>query len=291
MTVIILINRACRLKYMINLFIILVFNSSIYAMSGDGVGNPTTIKEETVRESIYTKPDGVIVYGVDTGLTKKEYEQFRKDYRAAVDKHDFSKKYHFPWQAYQQYLEAQINLNSLDKLIELGLRPGPMDNSYSYGILFDSRIILTGQTTDSMKYTYKNGKKQGTIWEFKIDKILKGSELLNDGDKEGCTIYLSNYSLYTSTEVEYFPNTNYILFIKQFQSYPKSDPPTPYYTGFKGKYVIDGDFVYGADLYKTTMNDLTTRVKHRISLKEYLELVKKVLLVNDSRNFYKRNYK
>jgi hypothetical protein len=212
-----------------------------------------------------------------------------------VDRLSFSKRYHNEDTAYKLFLEAKINLNSLDSLKKLGWMPGTYDNGYVDDILCDGRIIITGYTTDSIKYDYnEQGIDTCSIWEFKVDKILKGAELMNFGDKEGSTIFLKSVntkSFSYSAEISYVRNTNYILYIKQYQSYPKTNPPRSYHTGFGGKMIIDNGFVYGANWYRTTISDLSYREKHRISFEYYLDLVKKVLEVNDSKNFYKRSYK
>jgi hypothetical protein len=144
-----------------------------------------------------------------------------------------------------------------------------------------------GSTSDSMKFTYKNAHKYGKIWQFKIDKILNGSEVMDEGDKEGSIVNVIDFSYVNeSSEDGYLPNTKYILFFE----YPRYDPSMPYYTSFKGKHVIDGDFVYDANWFKITNGDPESRKKRRISLESYLKLIKEVLEANDSKNFFNRTY-
>lgn len=275
------------LPNIILLFVVVFFFSS--CNTNKLVGE--SVHEQTVREIIGESQNHEIIYGVDTGLTQQQYDKFREDYRKAVNKYSFATKYHFEDTAFKLFLGARINLNKLDKLIELGWKPGTVDNGYTDEILTRGRIILMGSTTDSMKYTYKNGYKYGKIWQFKIDKILNGSEIMNEGDQEGSIIYVIDFSYQNgSFELGYLPNTQYILFINQYESYPKTDPPRTYYTGFKGKYVIDGDFVYDVNWYKVTETHLDFREKNKISLESYLKLIKDVLEVNDSKNFFNRTY-
>jgi hypothetical protein len=291
------------LKKITILSIFVAFNSSIYAMSGDGGNIPSSVKQETMRESLFTKLDGEIVYGNDTGLTREEFIQFKKNYFECLDKldwineHGYRKDKDNVAQMYEEYFKGKINLNALDKLEELGWYPGLTDRGLQANILFKGGVILTGHTTDSVVYEDNLEKNiHGSIWEFKVDKIIRGKELMNEGDGEGSIIYLKSLlgkRNSNSGQCSYLPNTNYILLLHKYRSNPRKTPPDIYVKVDFKCFAYQGEDVWTEDDYQALEfkpKDTWSKVKYELSYSEIIKLIEEIEKVNDTENFYKRQY-
>lgn len=279
-------------------FIFIFYLSTTYAMSGSGEN-----KQETVRESLFTKSDGEIVYGIDTGLSEKEYIQFKENYFKCLDKlnwinkHGYRKDEENIKQMYEEYFKRKINLNALDKLEELGWDPGLVDRGLPATILFRGGVILTGNTTDSVVILDNLEKRiYGSLWEFKIDKIIKGKELMDQGDTEGSTIYLKSLlgkGNTNSGQCRYLRNTNYVLFLYKSKSFPRENPPQPYYKVDFKCFAYEGEDVWTEDKYQLTeyKKDKRSQLKYNMKFSEIINLINAIEKVNDTCNFYKRSYK
>jgi hypothetical protein len=298
--------------------ILMFLLSPIYSMSNDGGNVPVVQKNEienitqttsqfsikpeienpvnskiTVNEILATKPNGEVIYGKDTGLTQKEYDQFKKDYYQKIEEFGWYKGAQGGSEdVKEQLFKAKVNLNAVNEFEKLGWVNG-VPGGYPADILLNG-IILLGQTTDSMSYNVdKTGIDNGSVWEFEIDKILKGKDLMNEGDMEGSIVYLNSglgKKSWNSAEKPYFKNTRYILFIRNFMSKSKTSPDRLYYKGFNSCLVVDGDYVYNEDWYRITKNKPEDRMSKKMNYNEVIETIINFVRLNDSENFYKRNY-
>ncbi len=282
--------------YMLKMWLFWLLIASVLVY-GKNLGN-----EETVRESLFTKADGEIVFGIDTELSKEEFIQFKKNYFECLDKldwineHGYRKDKNNIIQMYEEYFKRKINLNALDKLEELGWHPGLTDRGLQANILFRGGVILTGHTTDSV-VSLDNLEKRiyGSLWEFKIDKFIKGKELMNEGDIEGSTIYLKSLlgsGNSNSGECRYLRNTNYLLFLYKSKSYPKENPPKPYRKVNFKCFAYEDEDVWTEDNYLQIeyKKDKRSKLKYNMTFSEIISLIKDIEVVNDTKNFYKRKY-
>jgi hypothetical protein len=279
-------------------------------------------------------------YGVDTGLTQQELENFIEEYYNCIEdlgllvhtkkgtqqikkessqnrKIDLERINTFDSQCWkwksldrsliekESFLKNKINLNRINSFDSLGWKWKSFDLSLDeqklqtiiHNSLFN-RIILVGHTTDSVRYS-DNVVDQST-YEFKIEKILKGKSLIPPSHKVGSVVYLHSGQGKAlrleggeGGEVPYHSNTSYILFLHQY-----SKPKWPleayfYYKFFIPCLVYSNDSVWTDRDYEYCINkpDSLEIFKLQQTYSEIIELLNKVIEINDSKNFYNRSYR
>ncbi|HAN21815.1 MAG TPA: hypothetical protein DCP51_09130 [Clostridiales bacterium] len=295
-------------KIIVAVIFILALYATISAMSDDGGQQPVkpekkteaekvqqeqpqnaekVVQEAQIEESDQETKSGERVtvkdrLGVDTGKSKSELEAFTQQYYKKAEELGIQD---YPSLSPKSYFEHKINLNAVDELKNLGLfltkNPFLPEENIAYNITH-SDIIVLGEI-DSVEYFYKSEAEEWKADKYilsrcfvKIDEILKGSEFYkSQPDKVS---YLStNGKFLTSGEYKMNIGQKYIFFF-QIRT-PDIDKFKNDLLKHKGSLKIENG--------KTFVEYFKDEFK---SYSEALTLIKRFIKLNDTDNFYNRNY-
>jgi len=304
--------------------IILMFLlSPMYSMSDDGGNVPVVQKENASKEvsqakqkpilasnqNSETKPNETVKdrFGFDTGMTKEKLENFMNEY-----KNKFMELFpNYRENAYERFFNNKINLNSLDEFEKIGLNLHEnthiSGNSYLENSL-KSDIILTGRVVELQQ------KDENFVPRYKleIDKIFKGSEIINQylGEipKEIYFVAFLGISIDISSELDkkgiYFLNIDPLpkkefLFLKQpYSTITVYNDSIVCYERDFNKFDSAFKFKHGEIELTKAQKDSNHGERYlkwydecKIgNLNETINQIKKILEINDDKNFYKRSY-
>lgn len=293
------------------LAIIFALLTSIFAMSDDGGKEPVVEKKEVRQEVVPAEAKSnktvIDLIGMDTGKNKKKIEEFRQNYRIKYVKL-FPKKRK---SAYSHYYNYKINLNKIDEFEKSGLDLRETSiaagASYKRNTLY-SDIIVIGKVVELIT----KGEDFTPRYKLKIEEIIVGTEVIENffGEIPEYLYYIA--FLGVSMDKESILNKKGLYFLGV-------DPYTKVDSLFrKGSYSTvslynDSIVCYERDYHKFDRAFKYMNGEYKLSpaqekkykdmyLKRYKECnlgsrddvivgIKKILTINDSKNFYKREYK
>ncbi|MBU4485957.1 MAG: hypothetical protein KKD38_03440 [Candidatus Delongbacteria bacterium] len=298
--------------------IIVLFLTSLYALSGDGGNEPVKEKQQVTqpehsiasetKEQVKSNQTVKDRLGVDTGKTKEELAKFKQDYTL-----EFKELFpNFRESAKDWFFDNKINLNKIVEFEKNGLYLKNLidqqGTSYQRNTLF-SDIILTGKVVELIK----RDETFVPRYKFEIEQIINGSEVFKEflGEIPKYIYFVAFFGV--SIEDESFINKKGIYFL-EVEEYTKSNMlfhKLPYSTVMVYN---DSLMCYKRDFYKFDTAFKYLHGKKKLSqmqidnnyAEKYLrwfeeckigswdgtvEGIRKILEINDSKNFFNRIYK
>ncbi|MDA3886545.1 MAG: hypothetical protein PF638_13205 [Candidatus Delongbacteria bacterium] len=278
--------------------VIFILLTTIFAMSDDGVNEPQIEKSKEVKHEVTTNVDSYPLeqtvqvkssktvkdqLGIDTGMTKVELEIFKTQYMKKAEKLGILEhKSVSP----KSYFDHNINLNAVDELKKLGLflthTATSSEESFAYNIIH-SDIIAIG-SIDKVQYLCKDKEEERNAYGnirsrffVKINRILKGSENLVSSLDE-IPFISSKGKFIISSGSEYVEKGKEYIFFFQKGLFGKEEFKNDY-SKLKGSLMINNERVF--------FEYFDTEFK---SYEEILSIIENFNKINDSENFYQRNY-
>jgi hypothetical protein len=267
--------------------------SVVFSMSGDGGNVPVVPKKEAVNVNVPSqdspkgddqgnykqaenKYNGETVkdrFGIDTGMTKEEFEEFKGNF------FEKAKEIGLPEgrDGYNSYFRMKINLNSYEVLKDIGADIKwygfPTSKSHLENTLY-SDVVLIG---DIYERVYVDDQKfYKSYYKVKVIDILKGASLVKDEFGNIISVLSKNGKNFsTSDETEMKIGERRLFFLIH-----KLGEDDRFATTAKSEGLIIGDKLYSVS-GNVYIGDLKTET----------DRIKKIVEVNDSENFYKRNYR
>lgn len=252
---------------------------------------PIANNTETVKDSL----------GVDTGMSVIEFDNFRNEY-----KKKFTKLFpNFTLSMEDWFFNNKVNLNKIDEFERYGLylknfsviEGSPYQKN---AVLCD--IIVTGKVVESIRDKIYDPK-----YKFEIDQIIKGTEVIKYQLGE-IPKYLYFYDFYSvsvlNTKGVYFfysdplKNDN-LLFLKRGYStiIVYNDSLVCYE---RDRHKFDSAFKYKHGTLKLSKMQSDGNYGERYlrwyeeckigSWNEVVENIKKIIEINDAKNFYKKSW-
>ncbi len=301
---------------MISAALIIMLSTVIFGMSGDGGNVPVVPKKEAVKattqenvpveqkEVSQTNANVTVKdqFGIDTGMSKEEFEKFKKEYYDYAQKNNITTGI-FTDQAY--FLKINLLNNKLfakDYNIYLS---NPMDACSLNDFIIRSELIVIGKYVDFTLDSDKNSKFPVT-YQFIVDKIVANETEYNTIPEY---IKIKELSLGAADFEKLAVRSNdivkkgeqYILFLSRLNFYYYNDS---YKAGRIKESVKDDCFLP----YTFTNLGYSTRIiknnKIRISYEKSVldqdnwlsiddlkKSAKEIFEINNRKDFYKRSYK
>lgn len=308
---------------MISAALILMLSTVIFGMSGDGGNVPVVPKKEavnvTAKDNVPVEQKENVVqsttyetvkdeFGIDTGKTKDELKKFEEDYANLKSKI-------LPMSRSTMLFDYRIDLNKYDEFKKLGvdLKNSGAPNEatiYKENALY-SDIILVGKTLeedtifgyDMFKIEIYEVIKGADIFKEKLNEIPETFHYIGEKDVVGQTdpvigikgIYFFSFAKRINkdrTWVQKRPESTILLL---------DDNKAIYEKGYQAH--LDAIWYRNAieqnkDLSESKKkaferwakaNDNKGKIKE--SFEDVINNIKKIIEVNDSQNFYKKNFK
>ncbi len=282
--------------------------TAVFAMSGGGNNDPAKeiqqLKQDmqTVQSEQSEQPDQVKSnetvrdqFGIDTGMTKEEYEKFKDEYLAYQKKCGIYAK--------DNLFYHKINLDAVDKFAEYDINLNrSKDLCTTNAFILKSEIIAVVSFVD---FSIVNSKELTYPVTFKVkvhEVLMNNTEyekipdtLIVKGDN------LNNYLFddFESGLSKMYKNKDdkYVLFLSRFgfiefkRAFEEKlidrvvddscfEPFTFTFIGYQRK-IEDNEIIFDANKNPTVY----------ISLDQFRKNVKEINRINDIDNFYKRSYK
>ncbi|MDA3886503.1 MAG: hypothetical protein PF638_12995 [Candidatus Delongbacteria bacterium] len=275
------------------LAIVFTLLTSIFAMSDDGASEPVIAKKEVISdvsqvdnpnktEEVKSIENVKDQFGIDTGMTKVEFELFKNNYFTVAEKLGITNNL---WIDIKSYFDHKINLNAVEELKNNGFfwtKDPKHDQRIEYSISH-SDIIVIG-TIDHSEYLYNTQEeetnasktyKRLTRYYVKVENLLKGTEYYNSLPEQ--VTYTSPIGKYVwaSSDQKLKIGQKYILFFRKYTN-TTNDLYKIRFTSLR----LEGFNLY-LESSKTKLNLDYTELLHKIS--QFQE-------INDSKNFYDRHY-
>lgn len=227
--------------------------------------------------------------GYDTGMSNEELDLFKNNYAKKLKILGLLK---FPVFFVKSY-QSKLNLLKIEELRDLGL---PFDSLSIYhgsgapqllNILMSDFIVVG--TIDKIEFLYNSKEEEmsaksdrNSKYHVKIEEILKGENDFKNLENE-----LSFYScigkyVWCSDGVNYLLNAKYLMYIDLVSNPIDSIPELVVH--HKSSLEIDDN-----ELFYTSRN-FNKKSKYAKTFSEMKSIIKKYLEINDSENFYKREY-
>jgi hypothetical protein len=275
------------------MFLLISLLSPCFAMSGDGDVPvvkkenipdvvPKTIKETESNVGSDEKSNETVKdrFGIDTGMTNKEFELFKKNYFTTAKNMGITNNV---WINIESYFDHKINLNAVEELKNNGFfwtSDPKHDQRIEYSISH-SDIIVVG-TIDSVAYMYKTQDEESnrnvyyrSRYYVNVEYLLKGSECYNSTPSQ--VTYRSPIGKYiwSSGDQKLNIGQKYVLFLRKYQN-KFNDLNKIRFTSLR---------LEGLNLYLES-----SKTKLNLDYNELLSKISKFQEINDSKNFYDRNY-
>jgi hypothetical protein len=227
--------------------------------------------------------------GFDSGMTNEELDIFKNNYAAKLENLGLKK---FPIFYVESY-KSKLNLLKIEELKNLGL---PFDSLSIYHTagrsqllnILTSELIVVG-TIDEIEYLYNskdeelNAKSNRiTKYHVKIDEILKGKHDFKDVVNELSFYSSSGKYIWTSSNPNYLLGTKYLMYFN-LDSNPIDDIPE-LNIRHHSSLEIDSN-----ELFFLTLNH-NKKSKYIKKFSEMKTIINKYIEINDSENFYNREY-
>jgi hypothetical protein len=281
--------------------ILIAMLSVAFSMSGDGENVPVVQKKEAVNvlnqdtnnkvnleesESLIVRETVEDQFGFDTGMTKSEFDAFKAQYLRRAEELGIPKSPGYVTS--ESYFDHKLNINAVEELKKLGLfvTQNPRNENETFGFsITNSDIILIG-TVNSVEYFHKTKEEEWKVspgsalsrYFVKVDKILKGEEFYKTVPSK--VSYLSSIGkfLTISSDYQLKIGQKYILFFQK----PKS--PLKNFKNDLSKIKMASLRIVDDRIYIEYFNEEFK------SLEEILSTIDNFNRINDTSDFYKRNY-
>jgi len=282
--------------------ILIAMLSVVFSMSDDGGNVPVISKKETDKEptsyvsgqieqgngAIPSKINDTVKdrFGFDTGMTKNDYDLFRTQYLLRAEELGIPKSPGYVTS--ENYFDHKVNINAVEELKKLGLfvTQNPRNENETFGFsITNSDIILIG-TVDSVEYFHKTKEEEWKVspglalsrYFVKVDKILKGEEFYKTVPSKVSYLSPIGKFLTISSDYQLKIGQKYILFFQK----PKS--PLENYKNDLSKIKKASLRIVDDRIYIEYFNEEFK------SMKDILSTIDNFNRINDTYNFYKRNY-
>lgn len=291
-----------KTKKALILAVIFTLLTSIFAMSDDGESKPLVEKKEVKQEVaqidkpvIETKSGQTVKdeFGIDTGMTKEELDDFKESYHEA-----------FPFTRRGSAYKFKIDYSKKKELKELGVEVFNRARMYKDNALFCD-VVVIGKVTDFDKRS---------IYKIEIDEILKGEEVLKnklgyfpdklyfksthsmDNDNEPALNTKGIYFLWTADKLS--EKRNYLQKLP-YSTVISLDDSTVFYERYyeeysrikKAREIKSRESYKDYDPHKEVEDYITKHAFIHESWDEIVNNIKKILEVNDAENFYKKSFR
>ncbi len=279
--------------------LVLALFASINAMSGDGGNVPeqnekgtesVQVQSEQVQQAVkevQEEPAVVSVQeeksdekvtvkdqlGIDTGMTEKEFEEFKTDF---IKK---AKEIGLPEgrDGFNSYFKLKINLNVYEELknngVDVKLYGFPTSKSHLEDAVF-SDIVLIGEIYNRSYVENKTFFK--SFYSVKVIEIFKGEEFIKDEFRNKISVLSKNgKNFFSSDETEMQIGEKRLFFLN-------------YKLGEEDRFATRGNaerLIIDNSLYSASGKILIGNLKSEI------DKIKRIIEINDSKNFYNRSYR
>ena len=269
------------MKFLLSILLILIV--PIFGISGDGENEPITKNSVTVKDT----------FGIETGLTKNELEQFKENYFSQFKQgtRDAVKYWNYCY---------KVDLNKYDELKKVGIdlkKAGSFAESKTYkeNTIY-SHIIIIGKTISQRKNDYE------MINKLEIDSIIKGKNILFNkfGEIPKSLDYPSQPNVVGETQPVIGIKAVYFLAFP----HPESRIGKKYWIMRRPESTIlclnDINVLIKESIYNPDSNDYSkykSLAEEGVSNKYILDnfntlisIMKQIIDINDAENFYKKNW-
>lgn len=211
--------------------------------------------------------------GIDTGMTYKEFEELKIDF---IKK---AKEIELPEgrDGFNSYFKLKINLNAYEELknngVDVKLYGFPTSKSHLEDAVF-SDIVLIGEIYN--RSYVENKKFYKSFYSVKVIEIFKGEEFIKDEFRDNISVLSKNgKNFFSSDETEMQIGEKRLFFLN-------------YKLGEEDRFATRGNaerLIIENSLYSASGKILIG------DLKSEIDKIKRIIEINDSKNFYNRSYR